>query len=83
MGYDGPTVTVVRATDGSAFGGFNPSRWKLSNSFYGTSDAFLFRVEPTRAIYKPRPQTNGNFVYLNSKVTPRAPFVLFTTAAEA
>jgi len=53
IGYGGPTVLLIRPTTGKgAFGYFTTSFWKESRHFYGDSDSFLFRAEPTLGVYR-------------------------------
>jgi hypothetical protein len=49
LGYDGPTIVVMRDTRGAVFGMFAATRWRESNSFYGEDDSFLFRYTSTNA----------------------------------
>jgi len=63
-GYAGPTIMLVRPTEASAttddasspglLGFYTANPWNESNRFYGTSDCFLFRAEPTWNVYRPR-----------------------------
>ena len=65
-GYTGPTVMIVRPTKASAisgnnessspglFGFYTSSPWKESKTFYGSSDCFLFRADPTWNVYRPK-----------------------------
>ncbi len=39
------------------FGMYTTNPWKESNTFYGTSDCFLFRADPTWNIYRPKQLT--------------------------
>ena len=64
-GYSGPTIILVRPTEASLnqddesptpglFGAYTSNPWNETKDYYGTSDCFLFRVEPTFSIYRPR-----------------------------
>ena len=43
LGFGGPTVILLRDCEGHVFGFYTSGRWKESNSFYGSSECFLFR----------------------------------------
>ncbi len=70
-GYTGPTVMIVRPTNATStstsssnstsglFGFYTSDPWKESNSFYGTSDCFLFRSEPIWNVYRPQSFVHG------------------------
>ncbi|XP_037077863.1 MTOR-associated protein MEAK7-like isoform X2 [Pollicipes pollicipes] len=60
----GPSLVVVRDTDGHVFGGFAPESWHTSGGFYGTSEAFLFSVRPKMEVFLPSGY-NENYMYLN------------------
>jgi hypothetical protein len=65
LGYDGPTLLVIQATNGGIFGAFTASKWKESKDYYGNSDCFLYQLQPLTAVY--RPSGNGkNYMYCNS-----------------
>ena len=68
-GYTGPTLMLIRPTEASMnkdggdddddptpglLGFYTTNVWGESNAFYGTSDCFLFRAEPTWNLYRPR-----------------------------
>lgn len=64
-GYTGPTIMIVRPTSATSYDGkaaetpgllgfYTCNEWKESKSFYGDSDCFLFRAEPTWNVYRPR-----------------------------
>ena len=39
---NGPTVTVIRCTDGYLFGGFTSTAWASSDTYVACADAFIF-----------------------------------------
>jgi hypothetical protein len=43
LGYGGPTVILIRDVKGHVSGFYTNEAWKESNSFYGSSDCFLFK----------------------------------------
>jgi len=67
LGYAGATVVLVRDRGGAAFGMAATERWKESNSFYGSSGCFLFRLRPSFAILRPKLGGDDHFMYLNMK----------------
>jgi hypothetical protein len=70
LGYDGPTLIVIQATNGGIFGAFTASIWKESKDYYGNSDCFLYQLQPLTAVY--RPSGNGrNYMYCNSYARSR------------
>ncbi|KAI2495423.1 hypothetical protein MHU86_19098 [Fragilaria crotonensis] len=70
LGYAGPTLIIIRATNGGIFGAFTASAWKETKDFYGSSDCFLYQLIPVTAVY--RPSGGGtNFMYCNSEARSR------------
>jgi hypothetical protein len=70
LGYAGPTLIIIRATNGGIFGAFTASAWKETKDFYGSSDCFLYQLIPMTAVY--RPSGGGtNFMYCNSEARSR------------
>ncbi|KAG7390376.1 hypothetical protein PHYPSEUDO_008204 [Phytophthora pseudosyringae] len=68
LGYSGPTLTVIRDTQGAVFGMFCDIEWKESSRYYGGNGCFLFRMAPEISIYRVSASgTNENYMYLNSK----------------
>ena len=65
LGYDGPTLIIVQATNGGIFGAFTASAWKESKDFYGNSDCFLYQLVPITAVYRPTSNAS-NYMYCNS-----------------
>ncbi|XP_033626740.1 MTOR-associated protein MEAK7-like [Asterias rubens] len=60
----GPTVVLVRDTDGNVFGGFASQSWELGPSFVGSSSCFLFSLAPKVGFHEPSGQ-NDHYMYLN------------------
>ena len=68
IGYTGPTIMLIRPTDANSkysdhgegestpglLGFYTANPWKEEGQFYGTSDCFLFRIEPSMKSYRPR-----------------------------
>ncbi|EEY69393.1 uncharacterized protein PITG_05622 [Phytophthora infestans T30-4] len=68
LGYSGPTLTIIRDTQGAVFGMFCDTEWKESSRYYGGNGCFLFRLAPEIAIYRVSASgANENYMYLNSK----------------
>jgi hypothetical protein len=67
LGYDGPTLIIIReAEQKGIFGAYTNARWRESKDFCGNSDCFLFRLQPASAVYRPR-GAGSNFMYCNSE----------------
>ncbi|KAG2532987.1 hypothetical protein JM18_000843 [Phytophthora kernoviae] len=68
LGYSGPTLVVIRDTQGAVFGMFCDTEWKESSRYYGGNGCFLFRMAPEISIYRVTASSaNENYMYLNSK----------------
>ncbi|CAJ1928148.1 unnamed protein product [Cylindrotheca closterium] len=70
LGYGGPTLLIIRATDNTIFGAYTASSWKESKDFYGNTDCFLFQLSPSISIYHPSGNSQ-NFMYCNSYARSR------------
>jgi len=68
LGYDGPTLIIIKEAERKGvFGAYTNARWRESKDFYGDSDCFLFRLQPTAAVYRPRGSGFSNYMYCNSE----------------
>merc|ERR1712031_139213 len=47
----GPSILVVKDTEGCIFGGFATHTWRSSVTFFGTGECFLFTMSPRHAVY--------------------------------
>eukprot|EP00298_Acanthocystis_sp_HF-20_P002939 c13319_g1_i2.p1 GENE.c13319_g1_i2~~c13319_g1_i2.p1 ORF type:complete len:498 (+),score=176.28 c13319_g1_i2:24-1517(+) len=64
-GYAGPSTFLIKTTKNEVFGAFVSQEW-ISNSFFGDSHCFLFRLFPTFE-YFPSLERSESFVYLDTK----------------
>lgn len=63
LGYSGPTVVVIETEQGHIIGGFFTTTWKKAPGFYGDTNAFLFQLYPTLAVFHPT-GNDTNFIHL-------------------
>ncbi|KAF0720165.1 Aste57867_520 [Aphanomyces stellatus] len=66
LGYTGPTLLLITATDGATFGAYGDTPWKEGSKFFGGPGCFLFRVAPTFMVC-PSTGTGANYMYYNTK----------------
>eukprot|EP00584_Thalassiosira_punctigera_P005888 CAMPEP_0172537696 /NCGR_PEP_ID=MMETSP1067-20121228/9249_1 /TAXON_ID=265564 ORGANISM="Thalassiosira punctigera, Strain Tpunct2005C2" /NCGR_SAMPLE_ID=MMETSP1067 /ASSEMBLY_ACC=CAM_ASM_000444 /LENGTH=606 /DNA_ID=CAMNT_0013323051 /DNA_START=155 /DNA_END=1975 /DNA_ORIENTATION=+ len=76
MGYEGPTLLVIQArsknkNDGTVtLGAYTASKWeKNKRDFFGTSDCFLFQLQPTMRVLKTLPKMGtrgGHYMFYHS-----------------
>ena len=65
IGYQGPTVLLIRSTCGDVFGFSTDCPWKRTTKWFGEgSYSFLFVLHPTAAIY-PSTGQGKHHMYLN------------------
>ena len=48
----GPTLLLVRDKQGYLFGGYAASSWEKTGHFYGTSQNFIFTLQPDFALHR-------------------------------
>ncbi|KAL7516461.1 hypothetical protein ACHAWX_001475 [Stephanocyclus meneghinianus] len=63
LGFSGPSVMVIETEQGHILGAFLNTTWKKSKEFYGDSNAFIFQLHPTLAVFNPT-GNETNFVHL-------------------
>jgi hypothetical protein len=66
LGYRGPTLVIIKTTEGACLGAYTATTWKESSGFYGDYNSCLFSLDPDFAIYRPTDQQN-NYMYLHSR----------------
>jgi hypothetical protein len=77
MGYDGPTLLVIKASSKSSkqhetvtLGAYTAAKWERNKrDFFGVSDCFLFQLEPTLRVLKSLPKMGtrgGHYMYFHS-----------------
>jgi len=70
IGYEGPTMIVIKDTCGNVFGAFTTTTWKEDTRFYGDSNSTLFAIWP-RFLALPARVSSAedaqHFQYLNVK----------------
>ncbi|KAK1263418.1 hypothetical protein QJS04_geneDACA008553 [Acorus gramineus] len=49
----GPTVLLIKDTDGYIYGGYASQPWEKHSDFYGDMKSFIFHIYPQASIYKP------------------------------
>jgi len=91
-GYNGPTLILIRHTEGSSTvknlfgrnqqatyvcGGFTKTPWKDETRYTGTGDTVLFSLIPRFRLFSARPDGNQNFTYLNTKHGSRVGLGIF------
>ncbi|KAL7428929.1 hypothetical protein ACHAXM_001466 [Skeletonema potamos] len=77
MGYDGPTLLVIKASSKSSkqhetvtLGAYTAAKWERNKrDFFGVPDCFLFQLEPTLRVLKSLPKMGtrgGHYMYFHS-----------------
>nr|XP_018912413.1 PREDICTED: TLD domain-containing protein 1 [Bemisia tabaci] len=61
----GPSVIIVRDSDGHVFGGFANDSWRLGPKFYGDSSCFLFTLSPRFSVSRSTGY-NSHYMYINT-----------------
>jgi hypothetical protein len=61
----GPTILVIKDTEGHIFGGFGSESWKKSPKYYGNSQCFLFSIKDDTVKIHPAGAYNTNYMYFN------------------
>lgn len=56
---DGPTVLVIKDTEGYIYGGYASQPWERRGDFYGDMKSFLFQLYPQASIFRPTGANNN------------------------
>lgn len=54
----GPTLLLIKSTNGKKFGGFNPISWNSDNEYYGHENTFLFSLDKKKRYFIKKDQKN-------------------------
>eukprot|EP00980_Cylindrotheca_fusiformis_P019922 scaffold7017_cov134-Cylindrotheca_fusiformis.AAC.17 len=65
LGYDGPTVFLIKTEHNAVIGGFTSDPWKDATHHFGSGECFLFELIPELTIRNPTGDEN-NFMYMHS-----------------
>jgi hypothetical protein len=71
LGYDGPTLLVVKTDQNAVIGAFAQTPWKDSLNYYGSGDCFIFQLYPELKIRWPK-GSHENFMYMHYGKLTRA-----------
>ncbi|XP_020580410.1 TLD domain-containing protein 1 isoform X2 [Phalaenopsis equestris] len=55
----GPTVLVIKDTEGHIYGGYASQPWERHSDFYGDMKSFLFQLYPQASIFRASGQNNN------------------------
>lgn len=61
----GPTIIILKDSDGHIFGGFASHSWEFKPQFQGDSSCFLFTTSPSLGVYT-YTGYNDHYMYLNN-----------------
>ncbi|KAL0480255.1 hypothetical protein AKO1_007165 [Acrasis kona] len=61
----GPTIIVIKDTDGNVFGGFGSESWKKSPKYYGDDACFLFSIKGDEVKVYKSSKRNQFYMYFN------------------
>lgn len=61
----GPTILIIKDTNGNIFGGFGSESWKKSPKYYGNNQCFLFNIKGDTVNIFPAANRNSNYMYFN------------------
>eukprot|EP00051_Salpingoeca_urceolata_P013196 m.164892 g.164892 ORF g.164892 m.164892 type:complete len:575 (+) comp17726_c0_seq1:361-2085(+) len=62
--YKGPCLMVITDVSGATFGAFTSHPWHISDTFYGSGETFLFRLQPD---FKAFPWSRRNQFFMMGK----------------
>jgi len=55
----GPTLLLIKDTEGYIYGGYASQPWEKHSDFYGDMKCFLFQLHPKASIYRPTGANNN------------------------
>ena len=64
IAHQGPTLIIIRDTDGHVFGGYAANSWEPCGNYYGINQCFLFSLNPSMNVF-PVSGYNSNYQYYN------------------
>ncbi|XP_048503824.1 uncharacterized protein LOC104898271 isoform X2 [Beta vulgaris subsp. vulgaris] len=56
---EGPTLLIIKDTDGYIYGGYASQPWQKHSDFYGDLKCFLFQLHPKVSIFRPSGANNN------------------------
>lgn len=56
---EGPTILVMKDTEGDIYGGYASQNWERHSDFYGDNKSFLFQLYPQASIFRATGQNNN------------------------
>lgn len=56
---EGPTLLIIKDTEGYIYGGYASQPWQKHSDFYGDLKCFLFQLHPKVSIYRPTGANNN------------------------
>jgi len=59
----GPTITIIKTTDGDVFGGYNSQSWNSNGQFYGDNKSFIFTLVSQHGIPPSKYIPNKNSIH--------------------
>lgn len=66
----GPTVVIIKSTNGAVFGGYTDLSWKSVGNYVKSTASFLFRLRPVMTKYTIKSGREAHAIYDNSGYGP-------------
>lgn len=68
VGYQGPTVFIIKTSGKEVFGAFCAATWReTGDSYFGSNKSFLFTIHPHIRIYRSNPSARETQQYFNTR----------------
>jgi hypothetical protein len=68
VGYQGPTVFIIKTVRKAIFGAFCSATWKeAGDTYFGSNKSFLFTIHPHIRIYRSNPGARETQQYFNTR----------------